>query len=60
MIPADWGETEPVEVFKNTDLEMPFVSVSISGTSYSQTVIMHQFTLENGVWYVEKVEFGRP
>ena len=58
IIPLDWGEVDPIVLEEND--AFPFVYITLGGNLYSEAVIVHAFTTENGQLKIASFELGRP
>ena len=60
MIPLDWREVNPLELEENPLWDEMFLYVVLGGEVYSEAIIVHSFTVEDGLPKIERFEFGRP
>ena len=60
MIPPDWGDVTPIELQESPYTAGRLLYVVLGGRVYSEAVIVHSFTTEDGVPKIERFELGRP
>jgi hypothetical protein len=58
IIPLDCGEVDPIILEEND--AFPFVYITLGGDIYSEAVIVHSFSTENGQIRIASFELGRP
>lgn len=57
IVPLDWGK---VETMLEENDAFPFVYITLGGEVYSEAVIVHAFSTENGKIKIANFELGRP
>jgi hypothetical protein len=60
MIPPDWGEVNPIELQESPYTAGRLLYVVLGGPVYSEAVIVHGFTTEDGTPKIDNFELGRP
>jgi hypothetical protein len=58
IVPLDWGKIDPIGLEEND--AFPFVYITLGGDVYSEAIIVHSFTTENGQTRIAGFELGRP
>ena len=57
VVPTDWGEVDPIELFENDS--MPYVYVVLGGAVYSEALVVEEFETRDDEILIARFELGR-
>lgn len=60
MLPAEFGEVDPIELMEIPEAAEMFVYVVLGGEAYSEAIMVEAFASEGGTPKIDRFQFGRP